>query len=174
MQAMGDDRARMGNPGIGSPGQARMSGDDGELRASDAERDQVATELGEHFQAGRLDQAEFDERLTQALRARTRGDLAVLLRDLPSARRPGTLPHEATPAVADEQGGPPARLAPVLVPLLLVAFIASGALVGGWHHGHAGNGPWPGPLLWVAIIAFIWLRRSRRAGRRPGSWPGGR
>lgn len=40
-----------------------------DLRVSDAERDAVVTELGEHFQQGRLDQAEFDERMTKALSA---------------------------------------------------------------------------------------------------------
>jgi Domain of unknown function (DUF1707) len=39
--------------------------DDPDLRVSDAERDAVVTELGEHFQQGRLDQAECDERLAK-------------------------------------------------------------------------------------------------------------
>ncbi|MGH3409695.1 MAG: DUF1707 SHOCT-like domain-containing protein, partial [Streptosporangiaceae bacterium] len=50
-------------------GPGRSPGAGTELRASDAERDLVAAELGEHFQAGRLDQAEFDERVSAALRA---------------------------------------------------------------------------------------------------------
>lgn len=70
------------------------AGQNADLRVSDAERDAVVTELGEHFQAGRLDQAEFDERLTAAMTAKTRGQLDALLTDLPGVRRangwPGT------------------------------------------------------------------------------------
>ena len=44
-----------------TPGRPGRTG----LRVSDAERDAVVTELGEHFQQGRLDHAEFDERVTQ-------------------------------------------------------------------------------------------------------------
>jgi hypothetical protein len=162
MQAMDDDHARMGMTGeAGEPWrQGSGPGGDGGLRASDAERDQVAAELGEHFQAGRLDQSEFDERLTEALRARTRGELDVLLRDLPAATRRGGLPHDGTPAVASQ---PAARLAPLLIPLLLVAVVTTGGLLGGWHHG-PGYGPWP--LLWVAIGVLIWRRRARHAGGR--------
>jgi CO/xanthine dehydrogenase Mo-binding subunit len=53
-----------------------------ELRASDAERDQVAEVLRSHAAQGRL---ELDDRLGAAYAARTRGDLAVLTADLPPA-----------------------------------------------------------------------------------------
>jgi hypothetical protein len=45
------------------------------MRASDADRDAVVADLGEHFQAGRLTLAEFDERTDRALAARTWGEL---------------------------------------------------------------------------------------------------
>jgi hypothetical protein len=54
-----------------------------DLRASDAERAEVADLLKKHFMDGRLDQAEFDERLGAALSAKTRGELTALLDDLP-------------------------------------------------------------------------------------------
>ena len=64
-----------------------------EMRASDADRDAVLAELSEHFQAGRLTAAEFDERAGQALAARTWGTLRDLLRDLPPpGPGPGTSP----------------------------------------------------------------------------------
>ena len=56
------------------------------LRASDAERTHVAELLAVHAAAGRLDAAEHEERTGRALRARTRGELAALLSDLPRAR----------------------------------------------------------------------------------------
>jgi Flp pilus assembly protein TadB len=57
----------------------------GDLRVSDADRDRAVSELGEHFQAGRLTAAELDERVGLALRARTGKDLAGLMADLPAA-----------------------------------------------------------------------------------------
>ena len=59
-----------------------------DILASDQERDAIASELGAHFQAGRLDAAELDDRLGRALRARTRGDLAELVTDLPHTSAP--------------------------------------------------------------------------------------
>ncbi len=57
-------------------------------RASDAEREHVAERLREACLEGRLDTDELDERLAAALSARTRGELTVLLADLPVARAP--------------------------------------------------------------------------------------
>lgn len=54
-----------------------------DLRVGDSERDQTATQLSEHFAAGRLDISEFNERTEQALSARTRGELDLVLSDLP-------------------------------------------------------------------------------------------
>lgn len=52
-------------------------------RIGDAERDQAVQELQAHHAAGRLDLAEFDERMQRALQARTLADLAPLFTDLP-------------------------------------------------------------------------------------------
>jgi Domain of unknown function (DUF1707) len=57
--------------------------DDSETRASDAERDQVARLLRDHWAVGRLTEEELDERLTAVYAARTWGELRVLTRDLP-------------------------------------------------------------------------------------------
>jgi hypothetical protein len=53
------------------------------MRASDADRERAASLLREHHAAGRLDAAEFNDRLDQAFAARTMGDLDALLADLP-------------------------------------------------------------------------------------------
>lgn len=136
------------------------------LRASDAERDLVATELGEHFQAGRLDQAEFDERVGAALRARTRIDLSGLLSDLPR-RGPVATGAVATGAVAARRPGWPAPWLP-LIPLLFAGIMAAGfASGGGWHGAHHwGGGPWPLLWLWWLIpVALILTRRHWARGR---------
>ncbi|MEU8567964.1 DUF1707 domain-containing protein [Streptomyces pathocidini] len=61
-----------------------------ELRASDADRDRVAEVLRDALAEGRLDMAEFDERLGAAYRARTYAELEPLTRDLPAADSPRT------------------------------------------------------------------------------------
>jgi Domain of unknown function (DUF1707) len=55
----------------------------GDVRVSDADRDQALSELGTAFRAGRLTADEFDERSAQTLRSRTGSELTALLTDLP-------------------------------------------------------------------------------------------
>jgi Domain of unknown function (DUF1707) len=71
------------------------------LRASDADRDRVIDVLRAAVADGRLDPAEFDERLDAALAARTIEALAPLTADLiaaPGSHGALTLPLAATPA----------------------------------------------------------------------------
>ncbi|GGV62603.1 DUF1707 domain-containing protein [Streptomyces massasporeus] len=56
-----------------------------DLRASDADREQVAGILRDALAEGRLDMEEFEERLDATYKARTYGELAPLTRDLPAA-----------------------------------------------------------------------------------------
>jgi Domain of unknown function (DUF1707) len=58
------------------------------LRASDADRWQVAEALREHTSVGRLTVDELEARLDRALAARTLGELDALVRDLPGGRLP--------------------------------------------------------------------------------------
>jgi hypothetical protein len=60
----------------------------GDVRASDADRDETAAALGAHWTDGRLDEAELDRRVSAAYAAVTRAELDELLRDLPRERRP--------------------------------------------------------------------------------------
>ncbi|OYN92665.1 hypothetical protein CGZ91_04130 [Parenemella sanctibonifatiensis] len=60
-------------------------------RIGDAERDQAVQALQDHMAKGRLDTAEFDERMTQALRAKTLDDLHPLFDDLPGPLPAGLL-----------------------------------------------------------------------------------
>lgn len=54
------------------------------MRASDAERDAAIRRLGGACTEGRLTLGEFEERIEHAMAARTRGELAQLLCDLPA------------------------------------------------------------------------------------------
>ncbi len=67
------------------------------VRVSDADRDAVAHRLQGAFAEGRLDDAEFDQRMRTALTARTSSDLAVITADLPAAG-PGAAPVPAAGA----------------------------------------------------------------------------
>jgi Domain of unknown function (DUF1707)/Domain of unknown function (DUF4190) len=58
----------------------------GKMRAADADRDNVVEFLAGAYTEGRLTKDEYDERLEQALSARTYGDLDLLVTDLPAAR----------------------------------------------------------------------------------------
>jgi len=54
-----------------------------DLRASDEQRERAATDIREHFAAGRLSEDELGDRVQAAYAARTQGELSTLLADLP-------------------------------------------------------------------------------------------
>ncbi|MFJ2030397.1 DUF1707 domain-containing protein [Streptosporangium sp. NPDC087985] len=54
-----------------------------EMRASDGDRDKVASVLREHYAQGRLTVEEFDQRLEQLYTSKTYGELVTLTSDLP-------------------------------------------------------------------------------------------
>ena len=70
-----------------------------DLRASHEDRDRVVDVLRVAAGDGRLTAEELDERLERALTARTFGELATLIRDLPAA--PGFAASEPAPAPKD-------------------------------------------------------------------------
>ena len=118
---------------------------DQHLRVSDAERQAVSGQLAEHFAAGRLDQAEFDDRVGRAMGAKTRGDLSGLFSDLPEAGAP------AVPAYIGRR-----RRHPVLIFVLLVLFIMATAHAVLWA-----TLPW----LWVAFVGLALLFATGTIGR---------
>jgi hypothetical protein len=68
-----------------SPALRRASWPGSEMRVGDTERAAIADRLAKHFSDGRLDEAEFNDRLDRAMRATTMADLTGLLSDLPDA-----------------------------------------------------------------------------------------
>jgi hypothetical protein len=139
------------------------------MRVSDAERAEVADQLAQHYADGRLDQAELDERLTRTMSAKTRADLTGITDDLPEA---GGRPASRTSAYpARSRATPPAPRARrpwprALLIVLLVAVVATT-----WH-GLVSFWPWSwfgfgfGPWLWIALLAFCWLRFGPRRHRQ--------
>jgi hypothetical protein len=122
------------------------------LRVSDAERDAVAAELAEHLKEGRLQLDEFDERVGEAVGARTRGDLDRLLADLPRPA-PERPPSRRRP-------GPP-------VPVTIIAVVVTGMAVAGGISRAAGGGghpPWAFLWLWWLLPMAIFAARRRLRG----------
>jgi hypothetical protein len=118
---------------------------DQHLRVSDAERQAVADRLAEHFADGRLDQAEFDDRVGRAMNAKTRADLNGLFSDLPET---------GAPAVPDHPHR--RRRHPVLIFVLLVLFIMATTHAVLWA-----TMPW----LWVAFLGLALLFATGTIGR---------
>ncbi|MEU6581112.1 DUF1707 domain-containing protein [Nocardia sp. NPDC046763] len=59
------------------------------MRASDRDREQIVDRLRVAMGEGRITLHEFDERLQQVYSARTYGELAPIMSDLPAPRGPG-------------------------------------------------------------------------------------
>lgn len=118
---------------------------DQHMRVSDADRQAVADRLAEHFSSGRLDQAEFDERVGRAMSAKTRADLDGLFDDLPET---------GAPAATEPTAGQPRRRTrhPILLAALIV-FVAIAAAHVVW------------PLLWIGFLVAIVLLATGTFGR---------
>jgi hypothetical protein len=119
---------------------------DQHVRVSDAERQEVADRLAEHYASGRLDQAEFDDRVGRAMSAKTRGDLAGLFADLPETGAPVVPAVPVTPGRRHRH--------PLLTLALVIAAI--------WVASHAFAGPWFWfggfqPWLWIGFVVVVLL-----------------
>lgn len=125
---------------------------DQHIRVSDAERNAVVERLGQHYADGRLDQAEFDERVNRAMAAKTRGDLAGLFDDLPEVDHPGTPgagdPGRATPSYVRARRGPGVFRS--IIAVAIVFFLLSVT----WHAVTAFYIPWV-PIAIILLIAVL-------------------
>jgi Domain of unknown function (DUF1707) len=128
---------------------------DGGIRASDSDREDVVEILRDAYSTGRLTMAEFDERTTAAFAARTWGELRQLTADLPQQaklelshpepdRSAATAPPRPLPAGQSRRRlspmlpilmiwltvalttGHPAAFIPVLIVLVILARLTSG------------------------------------------------
>jgi Flp pilus assembly protein TadB len=126
----------------------RPAGPGPDMRVSDSERTEVADRLSKHYSDGRLDETEFNERLDQAMSAKTQSDLRGLLADLP-----GSGPPPRRPPRPGRQRGSLGRI--LLLALLVVVAVGVGQAL---LHMY---------LLWilVALGAFVWLRYNNRHHR---------
>jgi|Tabmets5t2r1_1033131.scaffolds.fasta_scaffold84019_2 Domain of unknown function (DUF1707) len=124
------------------------------LRASDADREAVIEQLRKAAAEGRLEPEELEERVEDALRARTYGELAPLVADLPG------------PSVARGRPRSPARpvatlaltTAAAIVALAAIAIVVlvAVALTAAWWIGCV--------LFWLVCCRPRRLHRTRPAG----------
>jgi hypothetical protein len=110
---------------------------DQHMRVSDADRQAVADRLAEHYGDGRLDQAEFDDRVGRAMSAKTQADLTALFHDLPET---------GAPAVPDAPRRGHVRGIPGFVFLVLLVLVAA-------HFVLQATLPW----LWITILVIAVL-----------------
>lgn len=94
---------------------------DQDLRIGDAEREQAAAALAEHFVQGRLTNDEHLERLDQIWSARTRRELVPVFDDLPGPGRASTRP--TPPSAAHWTSGVRRRRRGLPGPIFLVLAI---------------------------------------------------
>jgi hypothetical protein len=95
--------AFMGGSAADSPTPPEAQRVPGGLRASDAERDEVATRLRDEYVAGRLSHDTFVHRVNAVLAAREQAELPPLLADLPGPWPPQ--PPRSRPAAAAAAAG---------------------------------------------------------------------
>src|SRR5918993_5833897 len=104
----------------------------GNLRASDADRERVATVLNTAYAEGRLSRDEHDERLDQLMVAKTFDDLIPITRDLVVARPPR---EDRQPAAAPAAGFDVDTSSASEQPARLVAIFSGVARHGKWRGG---------------------------------------
>jgi Domain of unknown function (DUF1707) len=116
------------------------------MRVSDAERQEVADRLAEHYASGRLDQAEFDDRVGRAMGAKTRADLGGLFADLPETGAP------VVPVQPRRR-----HRHPILTVVLIIALI--------WVAAHVVWFSFSVPWLWVGFAVVAILFATGKLGR---------
>jgi uncharacterized protein DUF1707 len=87
-------------PGPGGRGWSGFSADPRDpqyerLRASDADRGNAAAMLGDAYAEGRLDNDEYNQRLDQAMNAKSLGELVPVLADITPVAAPPAAAHSA-------------------------------------------------------------------------------
>lgn len=152
---------------------------DDRIRASDEDRERIASRLREHYAEGRLTREELDERIAAALNARTYGELRRVMADLPE---PGMAPQPWGWPVPGASRPVMVRTGPRVLPLaFLFLFMALLLPGGGWLF----FGFVQAFLLFALIAAGVAVFAASRARRRlrrhwqdqgysgPWGWPTG-
>ncbi|MEV6417591.1 DUF1707 domain-containing protein [Kribbella sp. NPDC051718] len=143
------------------------------IRIGDQEREEAVSRLGAHYEAGRLSADEHQERVGEALQAKTQADLAALFADLPGESTAG--PQQGAEPRGQgvwsgrggAQYGPPwagrGPLGRIPLPLLIVLGVV-GVLASIACTVLGGHPPFlPLVLLVVGVVIAKKRRQERRA-----------
>ncbi len=118
-----------------------------DLRISDVERMEVADELGRHYSEGRLDEAEFTQRLDRVMGAATYQGLAGVLEDLP---RPSfqalVAPARRVPPPARRDRRQRTALGQIIVLTLFAIVVVTVSHAVNWVLG---------PVLWICLLCLL-------------------
>jgi hypothetical protein len=123
------------------------------LRASDADREQVAERLRQATGEGRLLAEELEQRLGAVFRARTYGELDALVADLPGRR---DVPARSPRRPLARASHLPAPALVLLVPMAMAMAVAAVVIVTMVF------------AFWALMITIVWLALGHR---RPYSYP---
>jgi hypothetical protein len=142
------------------------------MRAGTDDRKRVTDWLQVQYVAGRLSQTELEERIEQALAARTMGDLDALTADLPPMSTPAAPPSARRESRRERRrrrgrGSKQGFAAHATTYVLVMALLVTIWLLTSPEHGHF----WPvWPMLgWGFGLASHGLATLRHGGRGPGT-----
>jgi hypothetical protein len=129
----------------------RLAGRDPSLRAGDADRERIADRLRVAHTEGRIDLAEFQQRLERCYESKTFGELDQLVRDLPFEQQPARRSTSAP--------GWTVRLAAMATIVAVLSVLV--AVSAGPRHQHF---VWVWIPLMFLVWRMVWWRRGRRIG----------
>lgn len=120
------------------------------VRAGDDDRARAASMLADHYAQGRLDETEFDQRISRALTAVHTDELNALFTDLPAAALGPAVPHPDR-TEASRRTPPRPRVPTVPVLAVVLVLLSRGAVL------------WLLPMLW-------WFAGPVALSRRHTHW----
>lgn len=156
-----------------------------DLRIGDADREEGAASLREHYAQGRLSLEEFHERLDAVFAATTQGQLDLITSDLPHVRTPSApLPVASGTASGDGHGGRADARGRLGMVAVLTGFLAIWLLLlipTLSHPGSSAEGRFPLLLIGLLVIRVLGFRifggrdrtddRSGPPHRPDDDWP---
>jgi hypothetical protein len=132
------------------------------MRLSDAERAEVTDRLATHFADGRLDQQEYDERVSRAMSAKTRGEIDDLFDDLPGTGAPTDETRSTAYGAPGLPGPRYGHRRHGLLRAVLVVLVAIAALNIVGHAFWWFGGWFLGPFWFIALVAVVILVARHR------------
>ncbi|HVK20104.1 MAG TPA: DUF1707 domain-containing protein [Actinokineospora sp.] len=118
---------------------------DENIRVGTAEREAAIAELGEHFSAGRLEIAEYEQRCGVAATARTQAELRLLFDDLPT--HAALAPAQAGPLIRNDNPRDTKKMFIVFGLVALGAVVLVTAITSTWFL--------LAPILAIGVILFM-------------------